>query len=197
MTFELPKLDYSNDSLAPIMSEETLDLHHGKHHQTYITNLNNFIKDTEMSSMSLEDIIIKSSKDKNKIGIFNNASQHWNHNLFWKCMKPNGGGLMPARLEKKIVEDFGSLDQFKKEFIQAGITQFGSGWCWLSLKDEKLIVTKTANAANPLIEDMKPILGCDVWEHSYYIDYRNKRPDYLNNFFDKLINWEYVDSLFD
>ena len=197
MTFELPKLDYSNDSLAPIMSEETLDLHHGKHHQTYITNLNNFIKDTEMSSMSLEDIILKSSKDKNKIGIFNNASQHWNHNLFWKCMKPNGGGLMPARLEKKIVEDFGSLDQFKKEFIQAGITQFGSGWCWLSLKDEKLIVTKTANAANPLIEDMKPILGCDVWEHSYYIDYRNKRPDYLNNFFDKLINWEYVDSLFD
>tara|TARA_B100000676_G_scaffold279761_1_gene303355 strand:+ start:66 stop:659 length:594 start_codon:yes stop_codon:yes gene_type:complete len=197
MTFELPKLDYSNDSLAPIMSEETLDLHHGKHHQTYITNLNNFIKDTEMSSMSLEDIIIKSSKDKNKIGIFNNASQHWNHNLFWKCMKPNGGGLMPPRLEKKIVEDFGSLDQFKKEFVQAGITQFGSGWCWLSLKDEKLIVTKTANAANPLIEDMKPILGCDVWEHSYYIDYRNKRPDYLNNFFDKLINWEYVDSLFD
>ena len=197
MTFELPKLDYSNDSLAPIMSEETLDLHHGKHHQTYITNLNNFIKDTEMSSMSLEDIIIKSSKDKNKIGIFNNASQHWNHNLFWKCMKPNGGGLMPPRLEKKITEDFGSIDQFKKEFIQAGITQFGSGWCWLSLKNEKLIVTKTANAANPLIDDMKPILGCDVWEHSYYIDYKNKRPDYLNNFFDKLINWEYVDSLLD
>ena len=197
MSFELPKLDYSNNGLAPIMSEETLDLHHGKHHQTYITNLNNFIKNTDMSSMSLEDIILKSSKDKSNAGIFNNASQHWNHNLFWKCMKPNGGGLMPPRLEKKIVEDFGSLDQFKKEFIQAGITQFGSGWCWLSLKDEKLIVTKTANAANPLIEDMKPILGCDVWEHSYYIDYRNKRPDYLNNFFDKLINWEYVDSLFD
>ena len=197
MTFELPKLDYSNDSLAPIMSEETLDLHHGKHHQTYITNLNNFIKDTEMSSMSLEDIIIKSSKDKNKIGIFNNASQHWNHNLFWKCMKPNGGGLMPPRLERKIIEDFGSIDHFKKEFIQAGITQFGSGWCWLSLKNGKLIVSKTANAANPLIDDMKPILGCDVWEHSYYIDYKNKRPDYLNNFFDKLINWEFVDSLFD
>ena len=197
MTFELPKLDYSNDSLAPIMSEETLDLHHGKHHQTYITNLNNFIKDTEMSSMSLEDIIIKSSKDKNKIGIFNNASQHWNHNLFWKCMKPNGGGLMPSRLEKKIIEDFGSIDHFKKEFIQAGITQFGSGWCWLSLNNGKLVVTKTANAANPLIDDMKPILGCDVWEHSYYIDYKNKRPDYLNNFFDKLINWEYVESLLD
>ena len=197
MTFELPKLDYPNNGLAPIMSEETLDLHHGKHHQTYITNLNNFIKNTDMSSMSLKDIILKSSKDKSKIGIFNNASQHWNHNLFWKCMKPNGGGLMPPRLEKKIIEDFGSIDQFKKEFIQAGITQFGSGWCWLSLKNGKLIVTKTANAANPLIDDMKPILGCDVWEHSYYIDYKNKRPDYLNNFFDKLINWEYVDSLFD
>ena len=197
MSFELPKLDYPNNGLAPIMSEETLDLHHGKHHQTYITNLNNFIKDTDMSSMSLKDIILKSSKDKSKIGIFNNASQHWNHNLFWKCMKPNGGGLMPPRLEKKIIEDFGSIDQFKKEFIQAGITQFGSGWCWLSLKNGKLIVTKTANAANPLIDDMKPILGCDVWEHSYYIDYKNKRPDYLNNFFDKLINWEYVDSLLD
>ena len=197
MSFELPKLDYPNNGLAPIMSEETLDLHHGKHHQTYITNLNNFIKDTDMSSMSLKDIILKSSKDKSKIGIFNNASQHWNHNLFWKCMKPNGGGLMPPRLEKKIIEDFGSIDQFKKEFIQAGITQFGSGWCWLSLKNGKLIVTKTANAANPLIDDMKPILGCDVWEHSYYIDYKNKRPDYLNNFFDKLINWEFVDSLFD
>ena len=197
MSFELPKLDYSNNGLAPIMSEETLDLHHGKHHQTYITNLNNFIKDTDMSSMSLEDIILKSSKDKSKTGIFNNASQHWNHNLFWKCMKPNGGGLMPSRLEKKIIEDFGSIDHFKKEFIQAGITQFGSGWCWLSLKNGKLVVTKTANAANPLIDDMKPILGCDVWEHSYYIDYKNKRPDYLNNFFDKLINWEFVDSLID
>ena len=197
MLFELPKLDYSNNGLAPIMSEETLDLHHGKHHQTYITNLNNFIKDTDMGSMSLEDIILKSSNDENKIGIFNNASQHWNHNLFWKCMKPNGGGLMPPRLEKKIIEDFGSIDHFKKEFIQAGITQFGSGWCWLSLKNGKLIVSKTANAANPLIHDMKPILGCDVWEHSYYIDYKNKRPDYLNNFFDKLINWEFVDSLFD
>ena len=196
MSFDLPKLDYSNNGLAPIMSEETLDLHHGKHHQTYITNLNNFIKDTDMNSMSLEDIILKSSKDKSKTGIFNNASQHWNHNLFWKCMKPNGGGLMPPRLERKIIEDFGSIDHFKKEFIQAGITQFGSGWCWLSLKNGKLIVSKTANAANPLIDDMKPILGCDVWEHSYYIDYKNKRPDYLNNFFDKLINWEFVDSLF-
>ena len=197
MTFELPKLDYTNDGLSPIMSEETLDLHHGKHHQTYITNLNNFIKNTEMEKMSLEDIILKSSTDKSKAGIFNNASQHWNHNLFWKCMKPNGGGSMPNKLEKRIISDFGSVEQFKKDFIQAGVTQFGSGWCWLSINNDKLVVTKTANAANPLVDKMKPILGCDVWEHSYYIDYRNRRPEYLNNFFDKLINWEFVDSLLD
>ena len=197
MAFELPKLDYANSALSPIMSEETLDLHHGKHHQTYITNLNNFIKDTDMADKSLEEIIIDSSKDKAKAGIFNNASQHWNHNLFWKCMKPSGGGKIPPKLEKRIVDDLGSVEQFKKDFIQAGTTQFGSGWCWLSVSNGKLVVTKTANAANPLIENMKPILGCDVWEHSYYIDYKNRRPEYLNNFVEKLINWEYVESLLD
>ena len=197
MTFELPKLDYSNDALAPIMSAETLDLHHGKHHQTYITNLNKFIKDTEMEDMSLEDIIKSSSKDSSKAGIFNNASQHWNHNLFWKCMKPNGGGTLPSRLEKKLIEDFGSVDKFKEDFKQAGITQFGSGWCWLSLNNDKLVVTKTANAVNPLIDNIKPILGCDVWEHSYYIDYRNRRPEYLDKFVENLIDWEFVESLLD
>jgi len=197
MAFELPKLDYANSALSPIMSEETLDLHHGKHHQTYITNLNNFIKDTDMADKSLEEIIVDSSKDKTKAGIFNNASQHWNHNLFWKCMKPSGGGKIPPKLEKRIVDDLGSVEQFKKDFIQAGTTQFGSGWCWLSVSNGKLVVTKTANAANPLIENMKPILGCDVWEHSYYIDYKNRRPEYLNNFVEKLINWEYVESLLD
>ena len=197
MTHSLPKLDYANEALAPIMSAETLDLHHGKHHQTYITNLNNFIKDTNMANMSLEEIISESSKDKSKAGIFNNASQHWNHNLFWKCMKPNGGGQLPPRLEKRIVSDFGSVDQFKQDFKQAGITQFGSGWCWLSINDGKLVVTKTANAVNPLIENMKPILGCDVWEHSYYIDYRNRRPEYLDKFIENLINWEFVESLLD
>ena len=195
MAFELPKLDYANSALSPIMSEETLDLHHGKHHQTYITNLNNFIKDTDMANKSLEEIIVDSSKDKAKAGIFNNASQHWNHNLFWKCMKPSGGGKIPPKLEKRIVDDLGSVEQFKKDFIQAGTTQFGSGWCWLSVSNGKLVVTKTANAANPLIENMKPILGCDVWEHSYYIDYKNRRPEYLNNFVEKLIDWEFVESL--
>ena len=197
MNFELPKLDYKSNALSPIMSEETLDLHHGKHHQTYINNLNNFIKGTDMESMTLENIILNSSKDKTKVGIFNNASQHWNHNLFWKCMKPNGGGAMPSKLEKKILDNFGSIEKFKKDFIEAGTTQFGSGWCWLSIQNDKLVVTKTANAANPLIDNMKPILGCDVWEHSYYIDYKNRRPEYLKNFFEKLINWEFVESLLD
>ena len=141
MTFELPKLDYSNDALSPMMSEETLDLHHGKHHQTYITNLNNFIKESDMEKLSLEEIILKSSKDKSMSAIFNNASQHWNHNLFWKCMKPNGGGKMPPKLEKKISSDFGSIDKFKDDFKQAGITQFGSGWCWLSLDNDKLVIS--------------------------------------------------------
>ena len=197
MTFELPKLNYPKNALAPVMSEETLDLHHGKHHQTYINNLNGFIKDTDLASSSLEEIIKKTSKDTSKVAIFNNASQHWNHILFWNCMKPNGGGKIPSKLEKKIISDFESVEKFKKEFIQAGITQFGSGWSWLSIKEGKLIISKTSNAANPIINGMKPLLGCDLWEHSYYVDYRNRRPDYLNAFFDKLINWEYVESQLD
>ena len=197
MAHELPKLNYSNDALSPIMSQETLELHHGKHHQTYITNLNNFIKDTEMAKMSLEEIITYSSKDKSKIGIFNNASQHWNHIMFWKCMKPSGGGQMPKKLKDRIAADFGSEENFKKEFIQAGVTQFGSGWCWLSINNGKLFVSKTPNAENTLIQNMKPILGCDVWEHSYYVDYKNRRPEYLKNFYEKLINWEFVESQLD
>ena len=197
MIHELPKLNYSKDGLSPIMSEETLDLHHGKHHQTYITKLNEFIKETDMIEMSLENIILKSSQDENMAGLFNNASQHWNHNLFWKCMKPNGGGNIPPRLEKRLISDFGSVENFKNEFKNAGVTQFGSGWCWLSIKNDKLVVTKTSNAANPLIDDMKPILGCDVWEHSYYIDYRNRRPEYLEKFVENLIDWEFVESLLD
>ena len=197
MTFKLPTLDYSKSSLAPIMSEETLDLHHGKHHQTYITNLNKFIEGSDMSQMTLEEIIIHSSKDKSKSGLFNNASQHWNHMLFWKCMKPGGGGPMPKKLKDRIVSDFGSVEEFKKQFIQAGITQFGSGWCWLSIDNGKLVVIKTPNAENTLVHNMKPILACDLWEHSYYVDYKNRRPEYLENFYEKLINWEFVESNLD
>ena len=197
MSFELPSLPYANDALAPYMSAETLDFHHGKHHQTYVTNLNNLLKDNELQGASLEDIVLKSSKDTSMAGIFNNAGQHWNHILFWQCMKPNGGGSIPSELEARLNSDFGSVDQFKEAFIQAGTTQFGSGWAWLAIDNGKLVVTKSANASNPLVDGMKPILGCDVWEHSYYIDYRNKRPDYLKAFLDSLVNWEFVASQLD
>ena len=197
MSFELPSLPYANDALAPYMSAETLDFHHGKHHQTYVTNLNNLLKDNELQDASLEDIVIKSSKDTSMAGIFNNAGQHWNHILFWQCMKPNGGGSIPSELEARLNSDFGSVDQFKEAFVQAGTTQFGSGWAWLAIDNGKLVVTKSANASNPLVDGMKPILGCDVWEHSYYIDYRNKRPDYLKAFLDSLVNWEFVASQLD
>ena len=197
MTFELPSIPYANDALAPYMSSETLDFHHGKHHQTYVTNLNNLVKDTDMKDSSLEEIVVKSSKDSSMAGIFNNAGQHWNHILFWQCMKPNGGGSMPSELESRITSDLGGIDQFKEAFIQAGTTQFGSGWAWLAIDNGKLVVTKSPNASNPLVDGMKPILGCDVWEHSYYIDYRNKRPDYLKAFLDSLVNWEFVASQLD
>jgi len=197
MAFELPSLPYEKDSLAPYMSAETLDFHHGKHHQTYVTNLNNLVKDSDMQDASLEDIVVKSSKDSSMAGVFNNAGQHWNHILFWQCMKPNGGGAMPSELENRINSDFGSVDKFKEAFVQAGTTQFGSGWAWLAIDNGKLVVTKSANASNPLVDGMKPILGCDVWEHSYYIDYRNKRPDYLKAFLDNLVNWEFVTSQLD
>ena len=197
MTFELPSLPYANDALAPYMSSETLDFHHGKHHQTYVTNLNNLVKDTDMQDSSLEEIVVKSSKDSSMAGIFNNAGQHWNHILFWQCMKPNGGGSMPSELQSRITSDLGGIDQFKEAFIQAGTTQFGSGWAWLAIDNGKLVVTKSPNASNPLVDGMKPILGCDVWEHSYYIDYRNKRPDYLKAFLDSLVNWEFVASQLD
>ena len=197
MTFELPSLPYANDALAPYMSSETLDFHHGKHHQTYVTNLNNLVKDTDMQNSSLEEIVVKSSKDPSMAGIFNNAGQHWNHILFWQCMKPNGGGSIPSELESRITSDLGGIDQFKEAFIQAGITQFGSGWAWLAIDNGKLVVTKSPNASNPLVDGMKPILGCDVWEHSYYIDYRNKRPDYLKAFLDSMVNWEFVASQLD
>jgi len=197
MAFELPSLPYEKDALAPYMSSETLDFHHGKHHQTYVTNLNNLVKDSDMQDASLEDIVVKSSKESSMAGIFNNAGQHWNHILFWQCMKPNGGGAMPSELENRINSDFGSVDQFKEAFVQAGTTQFGSGWAWLAIDNGNLVVTKSANASNPLVDGMKPILGCDVWEHSYYIDYRNKRPDYLKAFLDNLVNWEFVASQLD
>ena len=195
MSFSLPDLPYPHDALAPYMSRETLEYHHDKHHQAYVTNGNNLLKGSEWEGKSLEEVV-KGSHGKNA-GLFNNAGQHWNHNHFWKWMKPGGGGdKIPGNLEKKIASDLGSVAKMKEDFIQAGVTQFGSGWCWLAVKDGKITVMKTANGENPLVQGATPILGCDVWEHSYYIDYRNRRPDYLKAFVDHLVNWDYVAELF-
>ncbi len=199
MAFTLPSLPYAHDALAASgMCQETLELHHGKHHQAYVTTLNGFVeKDPALQGKSLEEIVTLSYGKAEMAGVFNNAGQHWNHTLFWPCMKPNGGGKLPGKLEAKIVADFGSVEAFKDAFKQAGATQFGSGWAWLVVgKDGKLATTKTPNGSNPLAEGTgTAILGCDVWEHSYYLDFRNRRPDYLTNFLEKLVNWEYVESL--
>jgi Fe-Mn family superoxide dismutase len=192
MAFELPPLPYAYDALAPYMSRETLEFHHDKHHQAYVTALNNFTKEGPLAGMGLEEVCKATYGDASKQAVFNNAGQHWNHNLFWPAMKPNGGGAMPSELEKRVVADFGSVDAFKEAFVQAGVTQFGSGWCWLVVDGGKLKVTKTPNGENPLVHGQHAILGCDVWEHSYYIDYRNRRPDYLKAFLESLVDWEFV-----
>ncbi len=194
MSFTLPELPYAHDALQPYMSRETLEYHHDKHHQAYVTNGNNLLKGSAFEGQDLE-AVVKGSFGKNA-ALFNNAGQHYNHLHFWNWMKPNGGGPLPGKLEKKIIEDLGSVEKFKEDFIQAGITQFGSGWAWLAVKDGRLVVAKSANGESPLVQDATPILGVDVWEHSYYIDYRNRRPDYLKAFIEHLVNWEYVEALF-
>ncbi len=197
MALELPALPYAYDALAPVMSAETLEFHHDKHHNAYVVNGNKLLEGSGLEGKSLEDIVVASYGDAAKAGLFNNTAQHWNHIEFWKMMKKNGGGNIPGELEKKIKEDFGSVDAFKEAFTQAGMTQFGSGWCWLAMdKSGKLVVTKTPNAENPLVHGQTPLLGCDVWEHSYYIDYRNARPDYIKAFLNSLVNWEYVAERF-
>ncbi|ODT47428.1 superoxide dismutase [Devosia sp. 63-57] len=196
--FTLPPLPYAYDALGPYMSAETLEFHHDKHHQAYVTNGEKLLEGSGLEILELEDIV-KESFGKNA-GLFNNAGQHYNHVHFWNWMKPNGGGKsLPGKLAAKIDEDLGGFDKFRGDFIQAGTTQFGSGWAWLSLnhKTGKLEVTKTANGESPLVHGGKPLLGVDVWEHSYYIDYRNARPKYLEAWFDNLVNWEHVEKLFE
>ena len=193
MSFTLPELPYAYEALQPYMSKETLEYHHDKHHAAYVTNANNLIKGTGLEDKSLDEVV-KESFGTNA-PLFNNAAQHYNHLHFWNWLKPNGGGAIPARVEKAIVDGLGSVEKAKADFIQAGVSQFGSGWAWLAVKDGKVIVSKTANGENPLVHGATPILGVDVWEHSYYIDYRNRRPDYLKAFVDNLINWDYVEDL--
>jgi Fe-Mn family superoxide dismutase len=192
MVITLPDLPYPQNALAPHISGRTLEFHHGKHHKAYVDNANKLVAGTDLENLDLETIIKKSAGDPAKVGIFNNAAQVWNHSFYWKCMKPNGGGAPTGAIASKIVADFGSYEKFVEEFKNAGVTQFGSGWAWLVLNGAKLQVTKTPNAANPLTEGMKPLLVVDVWEHAYYLDYQNRRPDYLSTFVEKLINWDFV-----
>ena len=193
MTFTLPDLPYAHDALVPYMSRETLEYHHDKHHLAYVNNANGLLKGTEWEGKPLEEIV-RSAYGKNP-GLFNNAGQHYNHLHFWKWMKPNGGGKIPGELEKALIDSFGSIEKAKEDFIQAAATQFGSGWGWLAVMDGRIVATKTPNGENPLVHNGRPILGVDVWEHSYYLDYRNRRPDYLKAFVANLVNWEYVAEL--
>ena len=189
MAFELPALPYANDALAPHISAETIEYHYGKHHQTYVTNLNNLVPGTEFEGLSLEDIIKKSSG-----GIFNNAAQVWNHTFYWNCLSPNGGGAPTGGLANAIDRTFGSFEQFKEEFTKCAVTTFGSGWAWLVKNaNGTLELVSTSNAACPLTAGQTPILTCDVWEHAYYIDYRNARPKYLEAFW-ALVNWEFASA---
>lgn len=191
MEHTLPQLPYAHDALAPHISKETVEFHYGKHHQTYVTNLNNLIKGTEFESASLEEIVKKSSG-----GIFNNAAQIWNHTFYWNSLSPNGGGEPTGALKDAIIKKWGSFDEFKKAFAQTCVGTFGSGWGWLvKTPAGELELVSTSNAATPLTTANKPLLTCDVWEHAYYIDYRNSRPNYMDAFW-KLVNWEFASKNF-
>jgi Fe-Mn family superoxide dismutase len=196
MAFKLPDLPYSYDALTPYMSVETLEYHHDKHHNAYVETGNKLLQGSGLEDRSLEDVV-KGSFGKNQ-ALFNNAGQHYNHVHFWPWMKKNGGGTkLPGALQAKIDSDLGGYDKFREAFIEAGKGQFGSGWAWLAMRNGKLEVMKTPNGENPLVHGAHPVLGVDVWEHSYYIDYRNARPKYLEAFVDHLVNWEHAEMMFE
>ncbi len=193
MSFTLPNLPYAKDALAPHISANTLDFHHGKHHATYVKNLNGLVEGTDLENASLEEVIQSVAGDASKGGIFNNAAQIWNHTFYWHSMKPQGGGKPSGALAAKIEKDFGSYDDFVAQFKKAGATQFGSGWAWLVVEGGKLKILKTANAETPLTQSgVTPLMTCDVWEHAYYLDFQNRRPDYLSTFLEHLVNWDFA-----
>ncbi len=194
MALIFPDLPYAKNALEPHISAKTLEFHHGKHHKTYVDTGNKLISGTDLENLDAEAIVKKVVGDAAKAGVFNNAAQTWNHSFYWQCMKPNGGGKPTGQIAQKIDADFGSYDKFAEELKNAGITQFGSGWAWLVLKNGKLEITKTANADTPIAHGIKPLLVVDVWEHAYYLDYQNRRADYLQTFIEKLINWDFVNS---
>jgi Fe-Mn family superoxide dismutase len=187
MAFELPPLPYAQDALAPHISAETLEYHYGKHHQTYVTNLNKLVEGTEFENASLEDVILKSDG-----GLFNNSAQVWNHTFYWNSMSPSGGGAPSGEVADAINSAFGSYDEFKAKFAEAATTQFGSGWAWLVDSGSGLEIMKTSNADLPMKHGSKALLTIDVWEHAYYIDFRNARPNYISTFLDSLVNWDFV-----
>ncbi len=188
----LPPLPYAEDAFEPVITAKTVSFHYGKHHKGYVDNLNKLVVGTEYASLSLEDIITRTAGRPERTAIFNNAAQIWNHTFYWRSMRPNGGSEPPAALKQRIEADLGSVDACKKELASAAVSQFGSGWAWLVLADGRLKVVKTANADGPLTTSIKPLLAIDVWEHAYYLDYQNRRADYVNAVLDKLINWEFA-----
>lgn len=190
MVFDLPPLPYEMSALEPYISTTTMEFHYGKHHRAYIDNLNRLVKGTEFENMPLEEIVKETSGKPEYAPIFNNAAQAWNHGFFWRSMSPDGGGSPKGELAEKINRDFGSYDNFRREFKDAAAAQFGSGWAWLAEKDGKLQVVKTSNADTPLAHDMKPLITIDVWEHAYYLDYQNRRADFVDAYLDHLVNWK-------
>ena len=194
MAINLPELPYAKDALSPYISANTLEFHHGKHHKAYVDNLGKLIAGTDLEGKTLEDIIKIAVKDPAKAGIFNNGAQVWNHSFYWKCLKPQGGGAPTGAIAARINAAFGSYDKFVEELKNAGVTQFGSGWAWLVLDGNDLKITKTPNADTPLAHGQKALLTIDVWEHAYYLDYQNRRPDYLSAVIQNLINWDFVNA---
>lgn len=195
MAFDLPPLPYELTALEPHISKDTLSYHHGKHHKTYVTKLNELLENSPHKTKSLEELIQLSNGKAEMAGIFNNAAQVWNHTFYWHCMKPQGGGEPSEKLKAALTQYFGSFEKFCAEFKEAALTQFGSGWAWL-VKDSagKLKILKTGNADLPLAHGFKALLTCDVWEHAYYLDYQNRRPDYVDTFLKHLVNWDFVEK---
>ncbi|MDD3287401.1 MAG: superoxide dismutase [Alphaproteobacteria bacterium] len=194
MTFTLPSLPYPMDALSPYISARTMEFHYGKHHNNYVNALNDLVANTDFEKMVLEGIILATSSDESKTAIFNNAAQNWNHTFFWRSMKPKGGGQPSGKIAKMIERDFGDLGKFAEAFKKIAISQFGSGWVWLVLDGDGLSIVKTPNAGNPLTIGRMPLFCCDVWEHAYYLDYQNRRADFVQDFLDNLVNWDFANS---
>jgi len=188
----LPPLPYAENALEPVISAKTLSFHYGKHHKTYVETANKLLAGTELADLPLDQIVSATAGKSDRVAIFNNAAQAWNHDFYWKSLKPKGGGEPPAELKKKMEDAFGSVDACKKELVNSAVTQFGSGWAWLVMEGDKLKVVKTGNAETPITRGLTPLLTIDVWEHAYYLDYQNKRVDYVNALIDKLANWEFA-----